>query len=76
MNAFEGQFDFILKDKEPHTLVKEKEYSTQIEENLINSIINPFKFPHAKVEAKTNTATNNALDPITLLVQKFEHMNT
>jgi hypothetical protein len=28
MNAFEGQFAFILKDKAPDTLAKAKEYST------------------------------------------------
>jgi hypothetical protein len=75
MNAFEGQFAFLLKDKAPDTLGKAKEYSTQIEKNLISSRIEPFQFPHAKVEAKTKIATNNAPNPITLLVQKFDQMN-
>jgi hypothetical protein len=52
MNAFEGQFAFLIKDKAPDTLAKAKEYSTQIEENLISSRIEPFQFPRAKVEAK------------------------
>jgi hypothetical protein len=42
MNAFEGQFAFLLKDKAPDNLAKAKEYSTQIDENLINSRIEPF----------------------------------
>jgi hypothetical protein len=67
MNAFEGQFAFLLKDKAPDTLAKAKEYSTQIEENLLSSRIDPFQFPQAKVEAKTKTSTNVAPDPITLL---------
>jgi hypothetical protein len=48
LNAFEGQFGFILKEKMPENLAKAKEYSAQIEEHLISSKIEPFQFPHAK----------------------------
>ena len=68
MNAFEGQFAFILKDKAPDTLAKAKEYSTQIEKNLISSTFDPFQFPRTKVEEKTNTTISIAPNPITLLV--------
>jgi hypothetical protein len=49
MNSFEGQLGFILKDKASDTLGRAKEYSAQIEENLISSKIEPFQFPRAKV---------------------------
>jgi hypothetical protein len=62
MNAFEGQFAFILIDKAPNTLEKAKEYSTQIKENIISSRIDPFHFPHVKVEEKTKTATNTIVN--------------
>jgi hypothetical protein len=58
--------------KHSNTLAKAKEYSAQIEENLISSKIEPFQFPHTKVEEKTKTTTNTAPDPITLLVHKFD----
>jgi hypothetical protein len=48
LNAFEGQFGFILKEKMPENLAKAKEYTMQIEEHLISSKIEPFQFPHAR----------------------------
>jgi hypothetical protein len=75
VNSFEGQFSFPIKDKAPDTLANAKDYSAQIEENVISSRIKPFQFPCAKVEAKANIVTNNAPNPITLLVQKFDQMN-
>jgi hypothetical protein len=72
MNAFEGQFAFLLKYKAPYTLAKAKEYNTQIKENLISSRVEPFQFPWVKVEAKTKITTSTAPDPITLLVHKFD----
>jgi hypothetical protein len=42
LNAFEGQFGVIIKEKIPEILEKAKEYSAQIEEHLIISKIEPF----------------------------------
>jgi hypothetical protein len=42
LNAFEGQFSFILKERIPDSLEKAKEYSAQIEEHLISSKIDLF----------------------------------
>ena len=64
------------EDKAPDTLAKAKEYSAQIEENLISSKIEPFQFPHAKVEAKKKTTKNTPPNPITFLAQNFDKMNT
>jgi len=36
LNAFEGQFNFILKERMPNNLAKEREYSAQIDEHIIN----------------------------------------
>jgi hypothetical protein len=36
MNAFEGQFRYILKDKKPMSLVEAKEFGIDIEENLLD----------------------------------------
>jgi hypothetical protein len=36
MNDFEGQFRYILKDKNPTSLAKAKEFSIDIEENLLD----------------------------------------
>jgi hypothetical protein len=39
MNAFEGQFLYILKDKNPMSLAEAKEFNIDIEENLLDSKI-------------------------------------
>jgi hypothetical protein len=52
MNAFEGKFCFILKDKKPTSLAQDKEYNADIEENLLDSRVDPFKYPCVKAEAK------------------------
>jgi hypothetical protein len=75
VNAFEGKFGFILRDKKPNTLEKAKEYSAEIEENILYSKIEPYQYPHTRTEAKTKTTTNNVPDPITLLAQKLDQMN-
>ena len=36
MNAFEGQFRYILKDKKHTTLAQAKEFSIDIEEDLLD----------------------------------------
>jgi hypothetical protein len=43
--------------------------------NIINSRIEPFQFPHVKVEVEIKTATSTTLYPITLLVKKFDQMS-
>jgi hypothetical protein len=48
MNAFDGKFRFILKDKNPTTLAQAKEYSAEIEENLLDSKVEPFQYPRAR----------------------------
>jgi hypothetical protein len=76
MNAFEGQFHFILKDKKPTSLAQAKEYSVDIEENLLDSRVEPFQYPYAKTKAKTKVSNNSAPDPIALLTQKIDQMST
>jgi hypothetical protein len=48
LNAFEGQFGFILKERMYDSSTKAREYNAQIEEHLISSKIEPFYFPRAK----------------------------
>jgi hypothetical protein len=50
VNSFDGKFDFILRDKKPHTLVEAREYSIEIEENIICSKFDHFQYPCARVE--------------------------
>jgi hypothetical protein len=57
-------------------LAQAKEYSVDIEENLLDSRVEPFHYPRAKEEAKTKVSNNGALDLIALLTQKIEQMNT
>jgi hypothetical protein len=76
VNAFEGKFGFILRDKKPRTLVEAKEYNAKIEDNLLCSKIDPFQYPRARAEPKTKTTTSSALDPIALIAQKLDQMNT
>jgi hypothetical protein len=76
MNASEGKFRFILKDKKPTLLALAKEYSFDIEENLLNSRVEPFQYPHVKVEAKNKVSNKSAPDLIVLLTQKIDQMNT
>jgi hypothetical protein len=42
VNSFEGKFLFILKDKKPTYLAQSKEYSAKIEENILDSKVDPF----------------------------------
>jgi hypothetical protein len=39
MNSFEGQFQYIIKDKKTTSLAEDKEFSINIEENLLDSKI-------------------------------------
>jgi hypothetical protein len=42
VNAFEGKFHYILKEKKPTSLAQDKEYSSNIEENILESRVDPF----------------------------------
>ena len=75
MNAFDGKFLFIIKDEKPTTLSQDKEYITQIEENLLKSMVYPFQYPHVKVETKTRASSSSDLDLISLLTQNIDHMS-
>jgi hypothetical protein len=74
MNAFNGEFCFILKDKRPTTLAQAKEYNAEIEENLLESKVDPFQYHHVKEETKTKASNSSAPDPIVLLTQKIYQM--
>jgi hypothetical protein len=50
MNAFDGEFHFILKDKKPTDLTQAKEYSVEIKENLIDSKVDTFQYPHSNTK--------------------------
>jgi hypothetical protein len=76
MNAFEGKFCFILKDKNPTSLAQAKEYSVDIEENLFDSRVEPFQYSRVKVEANTKVSNNSDPDLISLLTQKIDQMST
>jgi hypothetical protein len=76
MNAFEGKFFFILKDKKPTSLAHDKEYSFDIEQNIRDSRVEPFQYPCVKAEAKTKVSNNIAPDSIALLTQNIDHMST
>jgi hypothetical protein len=76
MNSFEGKFRYILKDKNPTSLAEANEFSIDIEENLLDSKIEPFQYPRAKAEARRKVSNNSVLDLIALLTQKIEQMNT
>jgi hypothetical protein len=76
MNAFEGKFRYILKDKNMTSLAEDKEFGIDIEDNLLDSKIEPFQYPCTKTEARKKVSNNNVLDPIALLTQKIDQMNT
>jgi hypothetical protein len=76
MNDFEGKFHFILKDNKPMSLAWANEYSVDIEENLLDSRVDPFQYPHVKVEAKTKVSNHNPPNPISFLTQKIDLMST
>jgi hypothetical protein len=76
MKEFDGKFHFILKDKKPTTLAQAKEYSADIEENLLDLKVDPFQYPHAKTESKTKASSSSAPNLISLLPQKIDQMST
>jgi hypothetical protein len=76
MNAFDRKSSFILKDEKPTNLAQAKEYSADIEENLIESKVDPFRYPRAKIEEKTKSPSSSAPNPISLLTQKIDQMST
>jgi hypothetical protein len=76
MNAFEEKFFFFLKDKKPTSLAQTKEYSVDIEENLLDLRVNPFKYPRVKEKERTKASNSSAPDLIYLLTQKIDQMST
>jgi hypothetical protein len=76
MNSFEGQFRYILKDRDPTSLVEAKEFSIDIEENILDSKIEPFQYPRSKTKSRTKVSNNNVPHLIALLTQKIDQMNT
>jgi hypothetical protein len=60
----------------PTNLAQAKEYSTEIEENLLDSIFDPFQYPRAKIKAKTKDSNSSTPDPNALLTQKIDQMST
>jgi hypothetical protein len=76
MNYFNGKFCFILKDKNPTTSAQAKEYSADIEENIIDSKVDPFQYPCTKTEENTKYSSSSAPYPIALLTQKIDQMST
>jgi hypothetical protein len=57
-------------------LAEAKEFSIDIEENLLDSKIEPFQYPRNKTESRTKVSNNNVPDLIALLTQKIDQMNT
>jgi hypothetical protein len=57
-------------------LAEAKEFSIDIEENLLDSKIEPFQYPRSKTESRTKVSNNSALDLIALLTQNIDQMNT
>jgi hypothetical protein len=57
-------------------LAQDKEYNANIEENLLDSRVEPFHYPHVREEVKTNVSNNNAPDLISLLTKNIDQMNT
>jgi hypothetical protein len=53
-------------------LAQAKEYSAEIEENLLDSKVDPFQYPCVKEEDKTKASNSSAPDPISLLTQKID----
>jgi hypothetical protein len=72
MDAFDGKFHFILKDNNPTTLVQSKDYNVEIEENILDSKVDPFLYPHVKAEEKTKVSSNSAPYPISFLTKKID----
>jgi hypothetical protein len=52
VNAYLGQFGFMLKDKSPKDLGEAQEQVAKIEGNLLSSKVEPFHVPRAKAETK------------------------
>jgi hypothetical protein len=76
MNAFDGKLCFILNDRNPTNLAQTKEYSVDIEENLLDSKVDPFQYPRSKIEAMTKASNSSTPDPFSLLTQKIDQMST
>jgi len=57
-------------------LAEAKDFSIDIEENLLDLKIEPFQYPHVKTEARTKVSNNSVPDLIALLTQKIDQMNT
>ena len=58
------------------SLAQAKEYIREIEENILDSKVGPFQYPHVNTEENTKAPCSSALDPIALLTQKIDQMST
>jgi hypothetical protein len=76
MNAFDGKLCFILKDKNLTSLAQSKEYNAEIDENNIDSKVDPFDCPRTKTKENTKASSRNTPDPIYLLTHKMDQMST
>jgi hypothetical protein len=57
-------------------LAEDKEFSANIEYNLLDSKIEPFQYPRNKTESRTKVSNNSVPHLIALLTQKIDQMNT
>jgi hypothetical protein len=57
-------------------LAEAKEFNINIEENLLDSKIEHFQYPRNKTESRMKVSNNSAPNPISLLTQKIDQMNT
>jgi len=79
INAFEGQFGFLLRDKSPTNLEMAKECASKIEENLLSSKAEPFNTSRAsssKSESKKGVVNASKLPPYMMqfLVDSMKRM--
>jgi hypothetical protein len=66
----------MLREKSPKTLLEAQEHVANIEENLLDSKVDPFHVSSAKVETKPRNLNNvePTQDFVTLLDQRLEHI--
>jgi hypothetical protein len=65
-----------LNDKNPTSLVEAKEYSVEIEENILDLKVDPFQYPRVKEKSNTKASISSAPDSISLLTQNIDQMST
>jgi predicted nucleic acid-binding Zn-ribbon protein len=57
-------------------LEEAKEFSIDIEENLLDSKIEPFQYPHNKKKSRTKVSNKSVANTFSLLTQNIDQMNT